>query len=339
MFNAAGRLSAMRPAGPPGAARVNGWHKRGQRGDGTLAGFRLTAKMPGGGAGEGCASASMIGLAPAANRSRSAPWTSRPGNGSAAARLASPATGSPRCAAASTRLPNLRPRSTAASAIRQVCGKTEHAVATRARACASGGPSPTFAAQIPAGASTRATATANSAEVRCAGVRPAAKRSATTTSKDPAGISPRTARASAIRTRTRPARTRPARSPPARRRGLPSGSRCRTNSASAASDSTASWLDPGRVAATYRARVSPPPPRCRTRSGSPAGAARSIRCPIRRMYSKPRYCGSSRSTCDCGTPSTSRVQAPGRSGSPASSATPELTRCRKGRPGAAILPV
>ena len=36
--------------------------------------------------------------------------------------------------------------SAAASAIRQACGKTEHAVATRARACASGGPSPTLAA-------------------------------------------------------------------------------------------------------------------------------------------------------------------------------------------------
>ena len=33
--------------------------------------------------------------------------------------------------------------------------------------------------------------------------------------------------------------------------------------------------DPGRVAATYRARVRPPPPRCSTRSGSP-GRCRQV---------------------------------------------------------------
>ena len=137
-----------------------------------LARLGRPVKMPGGGAGEDSACSSVTGCAPAANRSRSPPWTTRPGNGSAAARRASAATGKPRCAAASTRLPNLRPRSTAASAIRQACGKTEHTVATCARAYASGGPSPIFTAYQPAGLSARATAAANSADVRCAGCAP-----------------------------------------------------------------------------------------------------------------------------------------------------------------------
>ena len=44
-------------------------------------------------------------------------------------------------------------------------------------------------------------------------------------------------------------------------------------------------------------------------------------------YSKSRYSGSSRSTCDCGVPSSSSVHARGRSGSATSSATPESTCC------------
>src|SRR6266702_3226059 len=195
-----------------------------------------------GGAGEGCADSSEIGLAPAATR---------PGNGPAAARRASPAMGRSRREPASTRLPNLRPRSTPGSAIRQARGKTELAVATRARACASGRPSPMLTAKMPGAARARAAAAVNSAEIRWAGVRPPANRSASTRSKEPGPACSRAARASPTLTRIRT-------------RG------------------------PGLVAATYLARVRPPPPRCSARNGWPAGAARSIRWPSRRTYSNSR---------------------------------------------------
>jgi hypothetical protein len=130
-------------------------------------------------------------------------------------------------------LPNLRPRSTPGSAIRHVCGKTARAVATWARACASGAPSATLAANTPAPRSARRAAAANSAEVRWAGVRPPANTSAMTTSKDPAGCRSSTARASPTRIRTRR-----------------SGSLSRTRSTSAASISTATCSEPGRVAVT-----------------------------------------------------------------------------------------
>src|SRR5215475_6078830 len=60
------------------------------------------ANASGGGAGDDSACASVIGLAAATNRSSAAPSTSRAGNGSAAARLISPPTGSSRWAAATT---------------------------------------------------------------------------------------------------------------------------------------------------------------------------------------------------------------------------------------------
>src|SRR5258706_8731964 len=66
--------------------------------------LRPDVKTSGGGAGEGSAPASVIGFAPAANRRRSSPWTSRPGNGSPAALRVSSATGRPGSAAGSTRL-------------------------------------------------------------------------------------------------------------------------------------------------------------------------------------------------------------------------------------------
>ena len=71
---------------------------------------------------------------------------------------------------------------TPASAIRQTCGKTARAVATCARACASGAPSATLAATTPVPRIARRAAAQNSAEVRWAGVRPPAKTSAITTS-------------------------------------------------------------------------------------------------------------------------------------------------------------
>ena len=119
-----------------------------------------------------------------------------------AARPASAPSGSPRREAASTRLPNRRPRSTPGSAIRQACGNTARTVATRARACASGGPSPMLAAKIPAGASAAAAAAANSTVVTWAGVRPPVNRSAMTRS-NAALTWARTARASPTRMRTR----------------------------------------------------------------------------------------------------------------------------------------
>ena len=176
--------------------------------------------------------------------------------------------------AASTRLPNLRPRSTGASAIRQACGKTASAVATCARAWVSGTPSATLAAKIPPARSARRAAAANSTDVRWAGVRPPANTSAITTSQDPAGRRSSTARASPTRIRTG--------------RGRPSGSLSLIRSTSSASISTASCAEPGLVAATYRASVSAPAPRCSTRSGCAAGAAVSITCPSRLTYSKSR---------------------------------------------------
>ena len=82
----------------------------------------LKSNRSSGGAGAGSAYASVTGLAPDANRSSSSPSISRPGTGHR------PSAGSAwppgvRCrAAASTRLPNRRPRSTAGSAIRRRAG-------------------------------------------------------------------------------------------------------------------------------------------------------------------------------------------------------------------------
>jgi GTPase len=260
-------------------------------------------KAPGG-AGEGLAVASVTGLAPAANRTRSSSSSTRPGIGSAAQRRTSSPTGSGRRLAARTRLPKRRPRSTAASASRQACGNTVRTVATCARACASGGPSDTLTAKIPAADSTLAASVTNSAEVMLAGVCAASNTSVSTTSKEAGRSVPSAARASPMRTRMRD-------------RGG-NGSCARTRSMSAASRSTASWPDPGRVTATYRASVSAPAPRCSTRSGP--DSATSTRWPSRRMYSNSRYRGSSRSTWECGTPSMSSIQALGRSRSRSSSA-------------------
>jgi len=214
----------------------------------------------------------VTGLASAANRVRSAPYRTRPGIGSAAVSRVSAAAGSGSGLATSTRFPNLRPRSTAASAMRPTCGKTVRAVAIWARAWASGAPSATFAANTPLVSACRA-ACMNSTVVRWAGVRPPANTSAITTSKPPARIRSSTARASPIRTRTRAPR---------------SGSLRRIRSISAVSTSTATCDEPGRVAATYRARVRAPAPRCSTRSGWATGAAVSITWPSRLTYSKSR---------------------------------------------------
>jgi hypothetical protein len=212
----------------------------------------------------------VTGLAPAVNRVRSAPYKTRPGIGSAAVSRVSAPAGSGSGLATSTRFPNLRPRSTAASAMSPTCGKTVRAVATWARAWASGAPSATFAANTPL-VSARRAACMNSTVVRWAGVRPPANTSAITTSKAPARIRSSTARASPIRTRT-----------------PRSGSLRRTRSTSAASTSTDTCDEPGRVAATYRARVRAPAPRCSTCSGCAAGAAVSITWPSRLTYSKSR---------------------------------------------------
>jgi len=177
----------------------------------------------------------VTGLAPPAKRTRSWPCTTRPGIGSEAARRVSASTGSSRVLAASTRLPNLRPRSSPGSAIRQACGKTARIVATCARACRSGGPSATLTAKIPCSSSARRAAAANSAEVRWAGVRPPAKTSAMITSKEPAANRSRTARASPMRTRIRPLR---------------GGSLSRISRQRDSSTSTATCREAGRVAAT-----------------------------------------------------------------------------------------
>jgi hypothetical protein len=77
---------------------------------------------------------SVTGLAPPANRVRSSPDSTRPGIGSAAVSRVSASAGSGSGLATSTRFPNLRPRSTAASAMSATCGKTARAVATCVRA-------------------------------------------------------------------------------------------------------------------------------------------------------------------------------------------------------------
>jgi hypothetical protein len=186
-----------------------------------------------GGAGEGRASASPTGFAPATKRVRASPCSTRPGIGSDAARRVSALTGSGAGLATSTRLPNLRPRSTPGSATTHACGNTDRTVATCARACVSGTPSATLAANTPVSRSALRTAAANSDEVRWAGVRPPANTSAITTSNDPAASRSSTALASPIRIRTRRV-----------------GSWSRTRSTSAASISTASCSEPGRVAVT-----------------------------------------------------------------------------------------
>ncbi len=75
-----------------------------------------------------------------------------------------------------------------------------------------------------------------------------------------------------------------------------------------------------------------PPPRCTAWSGRFGGAARSTAWPRRRWYSNERCAGSSRSTCDCGAPSRSSVQARGRSRSGTSSARPPSTVSVRGPP-------
>ena len=110
-----------------------------------LRGAANTAKASAGGSGEGLAFASVTGLAPPANRVRSSSYSTRPGIGSAAVSRVSAWTGSGSGLATRTRFPNLRPRSTAASAMSATCGKTARAVATCTRAWASGAPSATLA--------------------------------------------------------------------------------------------------------------------------------------------------------------------------------------------------
>jgi hypothetical protein len=154
--------AAVRPRGPSGGAN--------------------RANASAGGMGEGLAFASVTGFAPAAKRIRSSPCRTRAGIGSAAASRVSRSTGSGSALATNTRFPNLRPRSTPGSAIRQTCGNTARAVATCARAYASGAPSATLAANTPASLSTRRAAAANSTVVRWAGVRPPANTSTITTS-------------------------------------------------------------------------------------------------------------------------------------------------------------
>jgi hypothetical protein len=192
----------------------------------------------------------VTGLAPPANLVKSWSYNTRPGIGSAAVSRVRAPVGSGSGLATRTRFPNLRPRSTAASAMSATCGKTARAVATCTRAWASGAPSATLAANTPPPRMTRRTAVMYSTEVRWAGVRPPANTSAITTSNESARSRSSTVRASPIRTRT-----------------PRSGSLRRTRSTSAASTSTASCVEPGRVAMTYRARVSAPAPRCSTRSG------------------------------------------------------------------------
>ena len=97
----------------------------------------------------------MTGFAPAAKRVSSSPDSTRPGIGSPAANRVSLSTGSGSGLATSTRFPNLRPRSTPASAMRATCGNTARTVATCARACVSGAPSATLTANTPLSLSTR----------------------------------------------------------------------------------------------------------------------------------------------------------------------------------------
>ena len=141
-----------------------------------------TANASGGGAGEGLASASVTGFAPAVNRASSSPCRTRPGIGSAAASRVSRPTGSGSGLATSTRFPNLRPRSTPASAMRATCGNTARAVATCARACAERRAVRHVGREHAPSLSTRRTALTNSTVVRWAGVRPPANTSAITTS-------------------------------------------------------------------------------------------------------------------------------------------------------------
>jgi hypothetical protein len=88
---------------------------------------------------------SLTGFAPPVNRVSSSPYSTRPGIGSAAVSRVSALAGSGSGLATRTRFPNLRPRSTAASAMSATCGNTDRAVATCARAWASGAPSATLA--------------------------------------------------------------------------------------------------------------------------------------------------------------------------------------------------
>lgn len=147
--------------------------------------------------------------------------------------------------------------------------------------------------------------------MRWAGTREPPKTSATRTSAEAVGAVSSQARASAA------CRVIP----------VPAGTgRCRaTRSRRPRSASTTSCREPGRVAARYRGRVNAPPPRCSTSSGRPSSATVSRTCPSRRAYSNSRCVGSSRSTYDCGAPSTVSSQARSRSTSGISLAVPWST--------------
>ena len=82
-----------------------------------------------GGSGESTAVASVTTAAPAAQRARSAPATTRAGTGSPAQRRARRRWAAAPAAATSTRLPNRRPRQTAGSATAATC--REHEAARR----------------------------------------------------------------------------------------------------------------------------------------------------------------------------------------------------------------
>ncbi len=144
--------------------------------------------------------------------------------------------------------------------------------------------------------------------VRCAGTRDPPNTSATSTSAWSSGAPSSQARAS------------PACSAMPEPSG--SGSRSVTSSSSPRSASTTSCREPGRVAARYRGSVSAPPPRCTASTARPASATVSRTYPSRRAYSNSRYSGSSRSTYDCGAPSTVSSQARSRSTSGISLAVP-----------------
>src|SRR5690606_1786511 len=103
-------------------------------------------KNPGGGVGDGVAVPSTGTAAPRVNRRRSAPVSTRAGNGSPAALRVSAGTGSGAADPTSTRLPNRRPCSSCGAAITATSGNTVMTAATWVRANASVPPSATFAA-------------------------------------------------------------------------------------------------------------------------------------------------------------------------------------------------
>ncbi len=198
--------------------------------------------------------------------------------------------------------------STPGSAISASSPNTARKLASWARRKSNGAPSARFAAYTPPGRRTRAASRAYSTEVSCAGTREPPNTSATSTSALPEGAPASQARASAVCTVT---------PDPAG-----SGRFSATSSTSPSSNSTTSCREPGRVAAAYRGSVSAPPPRCSRSSAAPGSATQSRTCARRRAYSNSRCSGSSRSTYDCGAPSTVSSQARSRSTSGISLAVP-----------------